>query len=352
MKIINALCLMLCIVCSSLSFGAMTQEITPHKFTDQERESGSPKYEIPASSRFTTIRTNSNSPDIVYYFSQPQTDGFPVAILCGGSSLEDDIISIIHFHRYFLKEFLDLGVGVITVEQQGVDGNQINAREFMENYTRSNRLSDHRVVIEHLKKNPPKGWNGKLIFLGVSEGGPIVTTLTTDYPEMTLATINWSGAGDFSWDTELWYFMQDMIQNTPWYIKLRAQLSSWMPFSLVDLYFPKSRKDHDKAMNETIKNPTENLKLAGMTYKYHADALKTYPNPVYEKIRTPYLVVAGVKDSIIDSSDTFVAKAKEAGVPVTYMRISDMDHYVRKKEDVIKDSFDWLKNQLLNQGLS
>jgi pimeloyl-ACP methyl ester carboxylesterase len=265
----------------------------------------------------------------------------------GGSSLENDNTSIIHFHRYLLKEFVDLGVGVITIEQQGVDGNQINKTEFMEHYTRSNRLIDHRTIIEHLKKHPPKGWNGKLIFLGVSEGGPIVTTLTTDYPDLTLATINWSGAGDWSWRDELWIFMQDMIQNTPWHVKLRAQLPSWMLYSL-DLYLPKSRKDHDQAMDETIKNPSAHLKLAGMTYKYHHDALIVYPKPAYEKIKTPYLVVAGVKDSIIDSSDAFVRKAKEVGAPITYMRISDMDHYVRKKEDVINDSFAWLKKQLEN----
>ncbi len=115
-----------------------------------------------------------------------------------------------------------------------------------------------------------------------------------------------------------------------------------MPYSL-DLYFPKSRSDHDQAMDETIKNPSTDLKLAGMTYKYHHDALIAY-----EKIKTPYLVVAGVKDSIIDSSDAFVRKAREVGAPITYMRISDMDHYVRKKEDVINDSFVWLKKQLEN----
>jgi acetyl esterase/lipase len=120
-----------------------------------------------------------------------------------------------------------------------------------------------------------------------------------------------------------------------------------MLYSL-DLYLPKSRKDHDQAMDETIKNPSAHLKLAGMTYKYHHDALIVYPKPAYEKIKTPYLVVAGVKDSIIDSSDAFVRKAKEVGAPITYMRISDMDHYVRKKEDVINDSFAWLKKQLEN----
>ena len=46
-------------------------------------------------------RIGADSPDIVYYFSKPSRDKFPIAILVGGSSLEDDIISIIHFHRYF-----------------------------------------------------------------------------------------------------------------------------------------------------------------------------------------------------------------------------------------------------------
>lgn len=343
MKLMSQLSLMLCICFSSFALSAT--EITPYKYTDAERQNGGPKYDIPSSSRFTTKRIGPDSPDIVYYFSKPSKDKFPIAILVGGSSLEDDITSIIHFHRYFLKEFLDLGVGVITIEQQGVDGHHINKTEFMEHYTRSNRLSDHRIIIEHLKKHPPKEWSGKLIFLGVSEGGPIVTTLTTDYSSEAVATINWSGSGDFSWRDELWIFMQDMIKNTPWYIKLRAQFPSWMPYSL-DLYFPKSRKDHDQAMDETIKNPTANLKLAGMTYKYHHDALIVYPKPEYEKIKTPYLVVAGTKDSIIDSSDAFVRKAKSVGAPVTYMRISDMDHYVRKKEDVMNDSFAWLNKQL------
>jgi hypothetical protein len=301
-----------------------SEEMTPYKYTDAERQNGGPKYDIPPSSRFATKRIGAHfndisAPDIVYYFSRPSRDQFPIAILVGGSSLEGDISSIIHFHRYFLKEFLDLGVGVITIKQQGVDGHQMNKTEFMEHDTRSHRLSDHRIVIEHLKKYPPLGWNGKLIFLGVSEGGPIVTTLTSDYSSDALATINWSGAGDWSWRDELWIFMQDMIQNTPWHVKLRVQLPSWMPYSL-DLYLPKSRKDHDQAMDEAIKNPTAQMKLAGMTYKYNADALTTYPKPEYEKIKTPYLVVAGTKDSIIDSSNAFVRNAQEASAPITYMR--------------------------------
>jgi acetyl esterase/lipase len=87
----------------------------------------------------------------------------------------------------------------------------------------------------------------------------------------------------------------------------------------------------------------------GMTYMYHADAL-TYSSPNYQKIRTPMLIIAGTQDSIIQSSDAFVDKARNAGAPITYFRIDDMDHYVRKRPDIIKKSFEWLSD-IMNKGI-
>lgn len=331
------------LVLGVLSFFSIVaaDEITPHKFTDIEMSNGI-NYHIPESSRFI-IERGLDSSKIIYYASFPQTTNFPIAILCGGSSLEHQVSSIVHFHRYFLKEFLDLGIAVLTVEQQGVDGNRVDVKEFMKNYTRSNRLYDHRRVIESLKEQPPSGWNGKLVFLGVSEGGPLVTTLTTDYSDITLATINWSGAGDYSWDLELWEFIQDFRANAPWYIQFLLALPRWVPFVP---YIPKEKVEYEVIINEIINNPTPDLKFFGMTYQYHADALKYYPCPEYEKITTPYLVVAGAYDSFVKSSDAFVEKALLAGCSLTYMRISNMDHFVRKREDVIQNSFAWLNEVL------
>jgi hypothetical protein len=36
----------------------------------------------------------------------------------------------------------------------------------------------------------------------------------------------------------------------------------------------------------------------------------------------------------------------EAGAPITYFRIEGMDHWLRKRPDVIDQSFEWLKEQL------
>lgn len=98
-------------------------------------------------------------------------------------------------------------------------------------------------------------------------------------------------------------------------------------------------------MDSIIGNPNSDQDFFGMTYKYHADALN-YPQPLYHRIKTPFLVITGALDSLIQSSDDFVEKAREAGVEVTYMRIHDMDHYVRKRPDIIAKSFEWLGKQL------
>lgn len=264
--------------------------------------------------------------------------------MCGGSSSKNDIGSIIHFHRYFLQDFLDLGSAVLTIEQQGIDGNNISVPEFMENYTRSNRLQDHCDIIEHLKHNPPQGWNGKFIFLGASEGGPIVTMLTIQYSDITIATLNWCGAAGWSWRDELWAFIEGMKKEIPWYIKFRMHLPKWMPFA-INFYIPKTREEYNEIMDKILQDPDCNKEFMGMTYKYHADALM-YPCYDYNKICVPMLIVAGDQDTIIHSSDEFVDKAKHAHVAVFYMRVVGMGHYIRKYPDIVEKSFEWLKQWL------
>ncbi|OTP71928.1 hypothetical protein [Caballeronia sordidicola] len=53
-----------------------------------------------------------------------------------------------------------------------------------------------------------------------------------------------------------------------------------------------------------------------------------------------------MRDTLIQSSDDFYKKAKQAGVNITYWRIEDMDHSIRKRPELIERSFEWLKQQL------
>lgn len=315
---------------------AAQEEITPYKFKNHPYEE---VYAIPLSSRFTISRPQVEAPEIVYYMTKPQQEHYPIAILCGGSSHKENAGSIIALHRYFLKEFLDLGCAVLTVEQWGVDGDKIDRDMFMEHYTRTQRLQDHQVLMDYISGHKPTGWDGTFVLLGASEGGPLVTTLTEHNADVVRATINWCGAGHMCWDDELWLFIKDMRKSASWWMKLLDSLPRWLQFSY---NLPKTRASFDECMQDTVKDPCVSKLFMGMTYRYHADALQ-YPAHDYHNITTPFLVVAGTEDSIICSSDMFVEKAKEAQAPITYLRIEGMDHYVRKRDDVVAQSFAWLK---------
>lgn len=313
---------LLCVATVSIS-----QEITPYKFTDDDMEFGGPEYVVPQEAKRFVGRSEKDAPDILFYLSKPDLDNYPIVFFCTGSSQKNRIYSAIHVHRYFLQECLDLECGMITLEQRGVNDQEINVDEFWKNYTRTERLIDHQLAIESLFENPPSGWNGKLIFIGCSEGGPIVNSLTEEYAASLIATISWSGAGDWNWRDELWIYVKESVG-----------------FGGVKL----TRKMYDMIMDQVLKEPTFEKECFGMTNAYLADAL-CWPDVKYEKLTRPYLVVSGALDPFIVSSDDFVKKAKQNNVDVIYFRVEDMDHFIRNRPDIIEKSFSWLRDVLKNK---
>jgi hypothetical protein len=190
------------------------------------------EYNIPPSIRFT-IERGENATPIVYYFSRPENinKAYPILVLCDGSTSKGDVGSVFFIREYFAERVQSLQVGYLTIEKWGVDGNQVDEKEFWEHYSRSQRLYDHLKVIKHLEEHPPSGWNGKLIFAGVSEGGPLVTDLSIIYPN-TLATINWVGAGDWNWADAFWQFFDHWKQNSFW-MRLYDAIQDGSPFPLI-----------------------------------------------------------------------------------------------------------------------
>ena len=296
---------------------------------------------IPPEVRFTIEREGSDVP-LVYYFEQPQKEDYPILMLCGGSNMKGDVVSVFRIYEEFKERIHAFQEGYLAVEKWGVDGNSINEKEFWEHYSWSQRLKDHLQVIRHLQANPPQGWNGKFVFIGGSEGGILVTDLTM-LCEDTLATINWVGAADESWDDEVWQFFEHWKNSSIW-MRLYSALPKWLPFSLD---FPQTREEFDEVLQEIRNNPTPEKWLGGLTYFYFADALQRQPVD-YAKIRSPFLVVEGTEDSALRSCDLFVQKATAAGVPITYFRVEGMGHEIRERPDVIEQSFLWLEEQLLN----
>ena len=269
-------------------------------------------YIVPSSIRYTLDR-NLNDEPMIYYFSKPDIDSYYILVLCEGSSSIDDIDSVLGSRYFYEDRVKSLNVGYLTLEQWGIDGNQMNEKVYWEHYTYSLRLNDHIAVLQYLIKNPPTNWNGKFIFIGVSEGGELVTDLSILFHN-TIATINFVGAGDIPWKEVTWDYLE----------------------------VPRSRDEYDKITQEIIDNPTPNLWFESMTYLYQADAFKKLPYD-YDKIKVPLLVVKGTDEYDIKSCDLFVEKAIKASVPITYYRIDDMTHNIRNYPEIIDRSFDWVR---------
>lgn len=294
---------------------------------------------IPPSIRFALEREGSDTP-LVYYFDQPDAENYPILILCEGSNMRGDVGSVFRIYEEFQERIHSFHEGYLAVEKWGIDGNSIDEEEFWNHYCWSQRLKDHLQVIRHLEENPPKGWNGKFVFIGGSEGGILVTDLTM-LCDNTLATINWVGAADESWDDEVWEFFQHWKRSS-FLMRCYSAIPRWLPFSLD---FPETREEFDALLQEIRINPTPDKWLGGLTYFYFADALQRKPVD-YTKITTPFLVVEGTEDSALRSCDLFVEKAKRAGVPITYLRVDGMGHEIRERPDVIEASFAWLESVL------
>ena len=284
-------------------------------------------------STFTLKRPQTGAPDIIYYLSYPKTaKSFPIVILIGGSSDNDSVASITEFHRYFLQNLEDIGVAALTVEQWGVNEHHIDKKVFMAHYTRTQRLSDHQIVIDELRRSAPPGWNGKLALLAVSEGGNIATTLISNRNNAISATVIWSGAGDWSLREELWPFMRNLCSG-----QSATDISECRNIS--------TRKKYDSRLDDIALHPSAQLYFFNMTNMYMADAMK-FPEPDYKNFHGELLMVSGVKDTLIKSSDDYYRKATRAGVDVTYWRVEDMDHSIRNRPELIERSFVWLKQQL------
>lgn len=316
------------------------EEVVPYKFTTFLPTD----FVIPQKIQFTTSRLRDGEPDLLYYLSQPKhVVTYPIVIVCGGSYERSRIYSIFHLFRYFYDEFMDLGLGILSAEEWGINGHEIDIDLFMEHYTQGRRFEDHQILMDHVIANPPEGWNGKFVLFGISEGAPLVTRLTQEYPEHLLATISWAGSSGWTWREEWWLKVQYELAHLSWFDWFVNVVSKWIPSAS---YIPTTRKEYDALMDYIQAHPTPHKEFMHMTYQYHADAC-AYPLPDYSKLKkVPFFNGVGGKDPIIEALDAFAERAKAAGCPITYVRPPYQDHFARKCPEIVSKTFEWLKHHL------
>jgi len=294
--------------------------------------------------RHTILRDTASNSEIIYYISQSDQESYSIVVLCEGSYCAGNAIkSPSGLLKNFLPILKDCNVGLLTVEKWGANGTQIDEKEFHTHNTISQRIQDHKQVIDNLIVENQKGWNGRLIFLGGSEGGDVATALTLIYAEQSIALIIFAGIGLKSRQDEIWDHIQMYRKNSSWY----ERCFLWW-FDI-----PKNRKDFDKQIEGIIQNSDFTKWWYGQTYKYWADAF-TRPRETlsteFYNLKMPIFISTGTADSFIESSDNLVEKMKLNGMQITYHRLQDVPHGITDHAPQIFDvAAVWLQDILENQ---
>lgn len=257
--------------------------------------------------------------NLIYYLEAPDNvPSFPLLIVLEGSYVyEKGPQSVLGLNRALSRPFLNAGIGVVTMERRGVDGPTIDSTIYHRFNTPSQRLSDHIRLLEYLQKFPPENWNGQLIVLGSSEGGPIAIKLA--YHVRTSACIILAGCGDQSMQDLIWQIIE-AIHSSP---------SSWSQ-SVEDWWYqlPSSPESYADWCAMMKAHPDPDKWWFGQTYLYWADALDQTEYQEFLALDCPILVVAGTKDIECISTDRLVDIAHQLGRDVHYLRIEEMGHNV------------------------
>ena len=244
---------------------------------------------------------------------------------------------MLRLHKLLSPAVLTWGVGLVTLERRGADGEQIDADTFHFYNTPSQRLTDHLRLIHHLKKNNPPGWNGKIIIVGGSEGGPIAIKLSQRInPAACIALV---GCGDQNFKEYIWNVIQQIQSSCyTWQWPLKRWWSS----------LPKNKNEYNLLCVRMEKNPDHTKWWFGQTFRYWADALNQCEANDFLSLVCPCLVVSGSNDIECPSTDRIINRAKQLNKNVTYMRIASMAHDVLNPQwDTLKIVQKFLKNNSL-----
>lgn len=255
-------------------------------------------------------------------------------VLCEGSyDAGSKPVSVLRLHEIFAPLLLPRNLALLTIEKWGVSTAGFDAFTFHAHNTRSQRVADHKTVLDTL--NMPE-WDGTLIFIGGSEGGDVMLDLLAYYAPKTRAGINFAGAGAHGWQREMWAWIQQM--------RLRAEGSWFAKFMLWWQEVPKTIAEYEKQVALICANPTPDKWWLGQTYHCWADSFTRIVD--LEKIYTckvPLLVIMGTKDAGIASCDAFVAQAQQHGMPITYWRLDNIGHSLNQdRPTLFGEAVEWL----------
>lgn len=270
---------------------------------------------------------------LTYYLDIPDSDSYPLLLVLEGSFVEEvGPRSILGLHKVLAQPLLESGIGLVFMEKRGVGKDHVDVALFHRFNTVSQRINDHLQLIQHLKSHPPQNWNGQLVILGGSEGGPIAIKLA--HAAHPAACVVLAGCGDQPFAEFIWHVIETIAPEDRHLANLPIDRTSY------------------EAQIKTMKAEPDSTRFwFGQSYFFWADALDQTEYQEFLSLKCPAFVVSGSEDIDCVSTDRLIAMAKKNHQNVTYLRVEGMGHKVLDPQwGVLEQIIKWLGTHLFCSG--
>ena len=225
-----------------------------------------------------------------------------------------------------------LGLGLITLEKQGISQNTINIFEYHQTNSLQKRLQDYLFCLENISLINPQ-WAGKIIFWGESEGGILATNLAAQTPLTAAVLLFAVGGGMKHRDEVKWELYHRLEQQQA----TQEEIDSYMGFL-------------EKQMQIMILEPTPDKQFLGNTYKWWASFLNAEEGvEPLDQLSLPICLVHGVEDVQVpvESADLAAAMLSKTNT-LTYLRLQGYGHNLDSPA-IDNLVYQWLKSLLFEQ---
>ncbi len=259
------------------------------------------------------------------YFSPPSTSSSPIIFANQGSSCQ----SILQWHKDLCDQANSLGLGIISIEKQGISKESIDFLEYYQTNCLQKRMEDSMFCIENMHLICPE-WEGKMIFWGESEGGMIAANLAAHTPQ-TAAVLLFATGGGLKPREEVKCSLRLRLEK---HGAVQDEIDQYM-ISL------------EEQMDAMILDPTPNKQFLGNTYKWWTSLLAADEAslPLHQH-SLPIYLAHGVEDSQIPilSADLAAKNLKETN-SLTYHRLEGYGHNL-DTVDIHTVAYQWLHSIL------
>lgn len=276
-----------------------------------------------------------------FYIETPSKENYPIAFMIHGSTCSSSFPLFNATSSIFIKN----GIGIIAVEKYGInETTNLCPRGYLENNTIQNRIQDHSIVVNYLRKNIQHSWNKKLIWAGGSEGGQVAALAAPLFRETAMLVMMGSGGG-LTMAEELPIAFERLMKRQGASLK-QIQDTKKEIFRYYNLI---------KADPSPHKEWLSDGKLARNTYKYWNSILWMKAMPYLEKLNVPMLLVHGTEDTScpIESSAILKNRFNVLGKKnLTYREYQGLEHNwsdlrgVSHSQSVLNDTLSWIFQNL------